>query len=965
MTTRTTRSTAALLVAIALCAAGCTSGDSGATVDSSVDASVSTTADSTAPGTLITESTESISFDPEVRTGTLENGLRYYIRQSDRPGRKAELRLAIDAGSALENDDQSAVAHFLEHMLFNGTEKYEKNDLIEVLQQGGVEFGADINAYTSYDETVYQLSVDSDNDEFVLGLDILHQWLTAATLTEADVTSERGVVMDEYRTRELTADGRVFSELEAIYLGGTDYDERPPIGMPEAISAMTSTVLRRFYDAWYRPDNAAVIVVGDIDVDDVEQQIEELFGAVEARDYDPGRAPLQWTGSSDARAEIITDPDLTEAGIELALPAPETTRDTVGLRAAELVDYLATAAIANRMESDIGSGEAPFNEAFPSSSSYVRALNAPSVYLAAANEEAGAAAQALLDEYARVVQFGLSESDVARVVAEIRTGVDAAFEQRDTTQASEYAERLVLFHLEGAPFPSAQDEYDLDTRVLDLVDAELVNNALRARLAAAPPVLTISVKEGTADLPAEADLATELAALDTRAVEPRDDAEVVGDSLMIAPDAAEVVDREEIEGVPGAFIEPTMIEFANGVRVIINPTPISDDLVVLYAVSPGGMSLTSPEDAAAAWLMNEVNSESGFGSLSRNAVDQILAASTVDIFPYVDGTSEFIGGTASPSDLELAFQVLNQYISASNFDQVALDDAVERNLSYLVDIAADADLAVQVELNNARYGDDQRHRVLLTEQELNSITTQDLERVWMDRFGNAGDFVFMLSGDLDLDTTIDLAARYLGTLPSTGLTETAVDVVPAPPPGIEQRTVLAGSGETASLSVFYSTPATDSSEQVVLAALLTTVLSNRLTTAIREELGASYSPNAVVSIAAGPAPEATVSISISGSPDDMAAIAVALQDNIEDLRANGPSAAEFSAAVATANDSYNFISDSQIVTMLERWLAHPTTFVDYTNELGLIADLSTDDLRNFANDVLPAEHYIEITQLPR
>ncbi|MEQ1872337.1 MAG: insulinase family protein [Ilumatobacteraceae bacterium] len=962
MTTRTTHSPTALLVAIALCAAGCTSGDS----DSTVDSSASSTVDSTDPGTLITDSTESISFDPEVRTGMLENGLRYYIRQSERPGRKAELRLAIDAGSALEDDDQSAVAHFLEHMLFNGTEKYEKNDLIEVLQQGGVEFGADINAYTSYDETVYQLVVDNTEDEFALGLDILHQWLTAATLTEADVTSERGVVLDEYRTRELTADGRVFSQLEEIYLGGTPYDGRPPIGSADAISAMTPEVLRRYYDAWYRPGNAAVIVVGDIDVDDVEQQIEELFGSAEPRGSGPERPELQWTGRGDARAEVITDPDLTEAGIELALPAPEAgARDTVGRRAAELVDYLATAAIANRMESDIATGEAPFNEAFPSSSSYVRALDAPSVYLAASNEEAGAAAQALLDEYARVVQFGLSEADVARVVAEIRTGVDAAFEQRDTIQASQYAERLVSFHLEGEPFPSAQDEYDLDTRVLDLVDAELVNNTLRARLAAAPPVLTISVKEGTAGLPSEADLASELGALDTREVEPREDAEVVGDSLMDAPDAAEIVDSEDIEGVPGAFIEPTMVTFANGVRVIINPTPISDDLILLYAVSPGGMSLTAPEDAAAAWLMNEVNSESGFGSLSRNAVDQIIAASTVDIFPYVDATSEFIGGTVSPADLELAFQVWNRYISASNFDQVALDDAVERNLTYLVDVAADADLAVQVELNDARYGDDRRHRVLLTEQELNGITTQDLERVWLDRFGNAGDFVFMLSGDLDLDETIDFAARYLGTLPSTGATETAVDVVPAPPPGIEQRTVLAGTGDTASLSVLYSTPATDSSEEGVLATLLTTILSNRLTTAIREELGASYSPNAFVSIAGGPAPEATVSISISGSPDDMAAIAVALQANISDLRANGPSAAELSAAIAAAEDSYNFISDSQIVSMLERWLARPTTFVDYTNELGIIGDLSINDIRDFANDVLPADHYIEITQLPR
>ena len=946
----------AVLVVLGLFGASCTSSDAGGTVDSAA----------TDPaGTAVTASTTAIPFDDEVRTGTLDNGLTYYVRHSDRPGKKAELRLAINAGSALERDDQSAVAHFLEHMLFNGTEKYAKNDLIKVLQKGGIEFGADINAYTSYDETVYQLTVDSEDAELTLGLDILHQWLTAATLTADDVTAERGVVMDEYRTRELTSDGRVFSETETLYLGGTAYEKRAPIGTPAAIEAMTPAVLRSYYDDWYRPDNAAIIVVGDIDLDDVEERITDLFSTAQPRGTVSERPQLAWTGSANARALVITDPDLIEAGIELALPAQEMARDTVGSHAAAMVDYLVTAAIANRMESDIDDGSAPFDSAYPSSSSYVRALDAPSVYVSASNDEAAAAAAALLDEYARVVQFGLSEADVARVVEEIRTSVDTTFEQRDTVQAVEYADRLVSYHLTATPMPSAQDQYDLDSQVLDQIDAELVNDTLLARLVAAPPVLTIAAKEATGGLPLEDDLVSQLAALATRQVTDRAAAEVVGDQLMVAPEPAEIVSREAIDGVALAYIEPTMIEFANGVRVIINPTTITDDFVVIYGRSPGGFSLTPPADAAAAWLMNEVNSESGFDSLSRDAVDQILSASTVDLFPYVDTSSEFIGGSSSTSDLELAFQVLHQYISASNFSQVALDDAVDRNLEYLVDTDANADLAVQIELNKMRYGDDPRHRVLLSEAELRSITTDNLERVWLDRFGNAGDFVFMLSGDLDLETTIDLAARYLGTLPSTGERETAVDTTAAPPPGIRQSTVNAGSGATASLTVQFSTETEDSAADLLNAQLLTSVLNIRLTDAIREELGASYSPSASVSLAGGPENEATVTISISGSPDDMGEIARVLQENLADLRTSGPTTAEFEAAIAEAQDSYNFISDAQIVTLLERWLVYPDSFNDYERQLDLIGSVTLVTLRDFAERVLPADQYIEITQLPR
>ncbi|MBI4884939.1 MAG: insulinase family protein [Actinobacteria bacterium] len=946
-------------IALALVIAACTS-DSQVTVDSAVQ-----TPATFDPATPLTESTDPVAFDPEVRTGTLDNGLTYFIRRSDRPGNKAELRLAINAGSALEADDQSAVAHFLEHMLFNGTEKYEKNDLVEVLRQGGVEFGADINAYTSYDETVYQLTVDSDDEELTLGMDILHEWLTAATLTEADVIGERGVVLDEYRTRELTADGRVFTALESLYLSDTAYAGRSPIGSSDAIADMVPGPLRRFYDSWYRPANAAVIVVGDIDVDEIETRIADLFGNDEPRAEAPEPLELVWNASEQPRAAVITDADLTEAGIELSLPKQATPRDTVGAQAAGLIDYIVTAALANRLESDITSGAAPFDGAFSSTSSFVRALDAPSVYLTASNEEAGAATEALLDEYARAVQFGLSDADVERVIAETRTGVESAYAQRDTVQASELADGLVAHFLQGESMASAQAEYDLSTALLDAMDAAIVNAVLREQVSRTPAVLAVSVKEGTAGLPSVDELVSELAALDTRQVTPRADTAPVGDQLMDAPDPAEIVNREEIEGEPGAYIAPTMVEFANGVRVIVNPTPITDDFIVLYGVSAGGFSLTDPDDAATMWLMNEVNSESGFGSLSRDAVAQILAASTVDIFPYPAATSEFIAGTTATDDLELAFQLVNRYLSASNFSQVALDDARERNLTYLVDIAADPALAVQLELNDARYGDDPRYRVVLSEQELSGITTADLARVWSDRFGNAGDFVFILSGDLDLEETIDLAARYLGTLPSTGVTETAVDVSPAVPAGIVRRTVLAGSGETASLSVLYTTPAEDTTEQALLAGLLTSVLNNRLTTAIREELGASYSPAAAVSISSGPAPEATAAISISGAPSDMPAIALALQANIDDLRVNGPSAAEFSAAVAEASDAYNFISDNQIVVMLERWLSHPQYLEDYGNQPADIRGITADDLRAFANKVLPTDHYIEITQLPR
>jgi zinc protease len=231
--------------------------------------------------------------DPAIVIGELDNGLRYLIRSNDNPGRRVEMRLVVDAGSALEDDSQIGGAHFLEHMLFNGTEQFPENELIAVLRSFGAAFGADINAYTSFDETVYQLTMPTEDDAVVeTGLDVLSQWLSAATIDQAQVEAERGVVLDEWRGSEASSDGRIFDGLEELLLTGSPYEGRDPIGNDAAIAAMDAEPLRAFYDDWYRPDNAAVIVVGDIDPGEIEQGVIERFGSLTARGSSPERPEL-------------------------------------------------------------------------------------------------------------------------------------------------------------------------------------------------------------------------------------------------------------------------------------------------------------------------------------------------------------------------------------------------------------------------------------------------------------------------------------------------------------------------------------------------------------------------------------------------------------------------------------------------------------------------------------------------
>ena len=947
------------VLALVTLVGGCSgkSGGSGTTVDSGPR----TTDTTSAP-----VANEPIALDPNVVTGVLPNGLTYFIRANNRPGGRAQLRLAVNAGSALETADQSGVAHFLEHMLFNGTAKYKKNDLVAVLQKGGSDFGADINAYTSYDETVYQLNVKNTTDQLALGLDILHEWLTAVTLAPADVAAERGVVLDEYRVTQLTSDGRVNAATENAYLAGTTYSGLSPIGTDAAIKTMTSETLRRFFDTWYRPDNVGIVVVGDIDPSAIEKNIKDLFSSATARGDSAPRPQLQWKAPGHPTAVVTTDTDLTKASVELSLPT-ETAQnpDSVTTLAANTINRIAMMAISDRLTTDITRGTAPFNDVQSSDHDLVRPLDAPSVVLSANNDDAPAAATALLDEFARVLQFGFTTEQVQQAVDEIRSTVEADYAQRDTVQDTDHADGLVSHFLNGHPFANADKNHQLLTSVLDGVDASRVNRAFKDRYSAASPLLTVAAKSGVAGLPGASTLERDLAGLATRSVKDRVVIGNVGDTLMSKPSAGVIKSTRRIPGQTDFYIEPTEVDFANGVRVILNPSPVVSDQVAIYAISPGGFSLTAPKDAPAVWLMNEVNSQSGFGTLDAVQVDRILKASTVDVSPYPAPTNEFFSGSTSKKDLELAMEVLNRYITASNFNDVALKRAVARNLEKVADPGADPDLATQLALNRARYADDPRFRVALTADDLNAITADQLRRVWGERFGNPADFVFIFSGDLDLNTTIDLASRYLGTIPTTPARETAVDVSPPPPPGVVLREVHAGSGDTAQMVVQYAAGVTGSPKDHIDADLLSEVLNLRLTAKIREELGASYAPSARVAIDDGPPREALTFLRVSGAPTDMPRIAQVLQAELADLRKNGPTADEMTKAIATVKEHDGLVSNEQIVDTLARWVVDRSAIDNYAAAYTAVTTVSATQLRAFAIRALPAGQYIQVTQLPR
>ena len=906
-----------------------------------------------------------IEVDPETRLLTLDNGLVVYLRSNDRPGTSASMRLAINAGSAMEQPDQAGAAHFLEHMLFNGTDQFPGNDLIDVLREFGMEFGADINAYTSYDETVYELTVPlSDSDNMGTGLDVLQQWLSAATIDESEVTAERGVVLDEWRVRDQTLDGRVGAALEHLFLDGTGYEGRQPIGNDDAINGMTAEPLRRFYDAWYRPENAAIIVVGDFDVDDVESMVHDRFDGEVGRGEMPERPDLSLAAYANAKAVVLADPDEVQVSVELTYPTPGEPTATTAATRRSVVTSLAFDLIANRLDDDVTRGDAEFLSAYSSSNDWVRGLSAPSLYLTADTAALDDTIGALLDELERARRFGFDDNELARATEVYRSSLQALYDGRDTRQDSDYADDFVRHFLELRPIGTAQDEFDTYSAILDAVTTDDVEAALAAHLDQSAPHLFLSVPEGTDGAPTERELLDLLAAVAERTVEPREETAAVGNQLMEPPAPVSEASSTVAADVPGYFLDATRLTFANGAVVILNPTDIADGYVAVHAASPGGLSLVDEADAFAAGYGVRVVASSGLGDLDPVAVDTILGGTEIDVSPYIDDTSEGFDGSTSTDDLELTFQLLHQYLEAPQFEQSALDGEKAADQPYIDDPTADADFAAYNTLNAARYGDSPFYRLLPTRQELDAIDLADVERVYTDRFVGAGDWVFVLSGDFEISDATDFARRYIGTLPSGGTTEEWKNLEPAPPAGVVATEVLAGTGDHASLNLLYTAESDGSRYEPLLAAMLNSVIDTRLTDHIREALGASYSPFAAMTVYDTPAATVEAYVSVSGDPAGMDELAVAVHDDLVDLATNGPSTAEFDAALAAMEQQYGYLNDGQLAMMLLAAESDPVALDVFLSEYDELANITPSELAAFAARVLPVDRYIQVIQRP-
>lgn len=949
-----------MLAALAAVAGACTSSADTTTTTSTAAPST------TSPATTSTTTTEApdprlaelLPIDDGVIIGTLENGLTYYVRENFRPGARAELRLVVNAGSAQEAADQSGGAHFLEHMLFNGTERFPANELTRVLESFGARFGPDVNAYTSFDETVYELSVPTDDPALLdLAFDVLLEWAARATIDQVEVENERGVVLEEWRLRSAGVNGRIAQTYEDVLLRGTGYEGRAPIGDPDQLEVTNAAELRRFYEDWYRPDLMAVVAVGDFDASLVQAAIEERFSVIDAG-QGPQRVGVPVQAFEFPRIRTLADPDQPSASVEIYYPTPSQRVETFGDRRDGWALLVANDMLATRLNDDVTRGEAPFLSVSATEFDYTRGLTVTGLSADVSPPEVIPAIAGLVVEVERALLHGYSQSEFDRAIAGWTAAVEQFYNGRNSTQDVEYAGRYVNHFLAGTPILSAQDDFDIDIEILESLTPEDALAALRRLVDASAPV-TVVLGPDDGSVPDNVTIEAAITLAKAGSILPRGDDEAIGDSLLAAPEPATPL---EVNSLPLGITE---IVYANGVRVHYLATDISANRLVMGARSPGGLSRLEDEDVVEGSLAAEIVGRSGAGVFDRVALDTFLADKFVFVAPYIDVVEEGLFGNAATEDLETMFQLIHLQMVAPRLDNAATATVLQEIRPFAESPAQIPGLATTIELIDRRWGDEPRYQVLPTPEELDEYDPEAAARVLTDRFGNASDFVFSFAGDFDGVELQRLADTYLGTLPGMARDDSPLDFQVDPPPGVIDETIRVGDSEQGFVTFLFTNELQRDPLLDIQLELLALIADVKLRDQIREALAATYTP--FLSVTSSEEPDAIVEsfLQVSGDPEGLDRIVDEVRAVLGALGTAGPTAEELATAKEQLGRQYELVSNEWWVDRMLFYADRPDETPGSLFESFTLIDATTvDDIRRVAAIAFPLDNYLLVRQIP-
>ena len=905
--------------------------------------------------------------DKNVRIGQLDNGLTYYIRHNKLPENRAEFYIAQKVGSILEEPQQRGLAHFLEHMAFNGTKNFPGDDkglgVIPWCETVGIKFGTNLNAYTSIDETVYNISNAPIDRTGVLDscLLILHDWSNYILLKDDEIDKERGVIREEWRSRN-SGMLRVYTDLLPTIYQGDKYADCMPIGSIDVINNFPYKDIRDYYHKWYRPDLQGIVIVGDIDVDTVEAKLKAVFADVQKPVNPAERTYYPVADNKEPIVAIGTDKEVDDPSIEIYFKqdaTPDSEKNNVGYLASQYMTSMISSMLNARLSELVQSANPPFTRASSYYSDFFVAKTKEAFALSASSKADGieTALKTLLQETERARRFGFTESEYARARANYLQSLESAYNEREKTKHGSYVREYVQNFLNGEPIPGIEAEYAMMNQLAPNIPLQAMNMVMQQLVPDSNQVVIIAgpAKEGL-KYPTKEEVINLLKGMKDLDLQAYVD-KVSDEPLMKeAPKGGKIISEKE-----GDIYGSTKLVLSNGVTVYVKKTDFKADEIRMKGTSLGGKSIFPDKDALNFAVMDNVIAVGGLGNFSQVDLTKVLAGKKVSVNAGLGATTENVFGTCSPKDFETMMQLTYLTFTAPRKDAEAFESFKNRMKAQLESAQANPLSSINDSLQKAMYNNHPRV-VMMKPEMVDQIDYDRILEMYNDRFKDASDFTFYFVGNIDLETAKPLIAEYLGALPAINRKETFKDTKMSIRKGVykneyakEQQT------PTATIVFLYSGKAPYTLKNDILLSFATQVLDMVYTEEVREKEGGTYGVNCFGDLQKYPKEQLLLQIVFQTDPAKKDKLAGIVVDELKKLAAEGPSDVHLQKVKEYMLKKY---ADNQKENGY--WMNNLNDYFYYGMDMtegytDIVNSITAKDIQKFVSDLLKQGNEIEVT----
>jgi zinc protease len=911
----------------------------------------------------ITDLSKPIPADPAIKIGKLENGITYYIKQNKKPEKRVELRLAVNAGSVCETDGQQGLAHFVEHMCFNGTKNFPSNKIINMLEEMGVKFGAELNASTGFDQTVYMLKVPTDSILWInRGFMVLSDWAYQVSMENTEIDKERGVITEEWRLG-LGADERMMQKYIPVILKGSKYADRLPIGKVEVIKSFPYDTLKAFYKSWYRPDLMAVVVVGDMDPALAEMKVKEYFGAIPKPVNPSARIEFPVPANQEPLISVVTDKEASGFDATIFFKHAKSESVTFGDYRSQLMRTLYTGILNNRFQEIAQKPESPFMYGYSGYSSFIgRSVDVYSLSAGAKENQMEKSIEVIITENERVRQHGFTATELDREKKSLLSNYEKMAKEADKTESRSYADEYVRNYLDRECIPGIQKEFEITKEYLPGITLEEINNLGKTwttddNMAV---LITAQAKEGVR-VPTEDQVKDIIKSVRVKKIEAYVDK--VSDLPLVAtvPAGTKVVKRIDVP----AF-GYTELTFGNGVKMILKSTDFKNDEILLGAFSPGGSSLYPDAEIMSASMATQIITQSGLGDYDFTGLQKKLSGNTAKLSPYISDLREGVNGSCSPKDFETMLQLNYLYFTKTRRDESAFSAYMSRMKNMIKPMRANPQVIFQDTLSKIISLNNPRVIAIPTEAQMDQVSLDRSISIFKDRFADASDFTYLMVGNFKVEEVIPLLEKYIGGLPSIGRKEVWKDVTPGFPKGLKVVEVPKNSEPQSQVAMIWKGDFKWSDKDRQTFSMLMNILSIKCRESMREDQGGVYGVSINGSASKFPKPKYIIQSTWGCSPDNISRLSQTVLTEMGKIKKDGPTETDLNKVKETLvrDRETKYKENAFWLSLLQNHFLQGDKLISLDEYKTLVNSVTQADIKATAGKYLNTASYVQVALTP-